>query len=657
MAAIDFPNSPSNGDTFVVGTTTYSYNGTKGYWDAAPTGSSIVLTAVGTHIIPTADVTYDLGSTTKKWRYLYGASLYLGTQQITPTATGIQAAGLTIGTATDNVKLTLDASSNIIHTATVGGTEQTATRNITYTDLSVGAEPSASGDGSIAYDNTTGEFIFTPADTSSLAPLASPTLTGTPLAPTASAATNTTQIATTAFVTGAVSTAVTNLVNGAPAAMDTLNELSAALNNDAALNTTLTNSIALKAPLASPTLTGVPLAPTASAATNTTQIATTAFVTDAVSTAVTNLVNGAPAALDTLNEIASALNNDAALNTTLTNSIALKAPLASPTLTGVPLAPTPSLGTSNTQIATTAFVAAELVNGSYAPIASPAFTGTPTSSTATAGDSSTQIANTEFVQGEISTLIGGAPASLNTLNELAAALGDDSNYASSLVSSLALKAPIDSPGFTGTPTVPSVSVGTNTTQIATAELVVSSILGKANLDSPALAGTPTSTTPAAADSSTKIATTAFIQNELNTSLVGKSDLPVVTVTVAGGKFLLDGTSQQTAFLSKSTTYRFDQSDATNGNHPLRFSTDSGNSSAFTTGVTEVGTPGSAGAYTQIVVDKNTPGTLYYYCGNHSGMGGQAVVESSVSSISLNALKAAVAASSDFADFQTRIANL
>ena len=84
------------------------------------------------------------------------------------------------------------------------------------------------------------------------APLASPTLTGTPLTTTASAATNTTQIASTAFVR----TEVANLADSAPAALDTLNELAAALGDDAAFSTTVTNSIALKAPIASPTFTG-----------------------------------------------------------------------------------------------------------------------------------------------------------------------------------------------------------------------------------------------------------------------------------------------------------------------------------------------------------------------------------------------------------------
>ena len=76
----------------------------------------------------------------------------------------------------------------------------------------------------------------------SYAPLASPTFTGTPAAPTAAAATNTTQIATTAFVR----TEISNLVDSAPGALDTLNELAAAINDDASFSTTVTNSIATK---------------------------------------------------------------------------------------------------------------------------------------------------------------------------------------------------------------------------------------------------------------------------------------------------------------------------------------------------------------------------------------------------------------------------
>ena len=84
------------------------------------------------------------------------------------------------------------------------------------------------------------------------APLASPTFTGTPAAPTASAGTNTTQVATTAFV----QTAVANVVDAAPAALDTLNELAAALGDDANFSTTVTNNIATKLPLSGGQMTG-----------------------------------------------------------------------------------------------------------------------------------------------------------------------------------------------------------------------------------------------------------------------------------------------------------------------------------------------------------------------------------------------------------------
>jgi hypothetical protein len=94
--------------------------------------------------------------------------------------------------------------------------------------------------------------------------------------------TNTTQVATTAYVKNNIN----NLINSAPGALDTLNELAAALGNDASFSTTITNSLALKAPLASPTFTGTPLAPTATSGTNTTQIATTAFVKTAIDSSV-----------------------------------------------------------------------------------------------------------------------------------------------------------------------------------------------------------------------------------------------------------------------------------------------------------------------------------------------------------------------------------
>ncbi|RBX78332.1 phage tail protein [Escherichia coli] len=154
---------------------------------------------------------------------------------------------------------------------------------------------------------------------SQYAPKESPTFTGTPKAPTPAAGNNTTQLATTAFVQAAL----TALINGAPATLDTLKEIAVAINNDPKFSTTINNALALKAPLSSPALTGTPTAPTAAQSVNNTQIATTALVKSAIA----GMVGSAPAALDTLNELAAALGNDPNFATTMLNALAGKQPL------------------------------------------------------------------------------------------------------------------------------------------------------------------------------------------------------------------------------------------------------------------------------------------------------------------------------------------
>ena len=85
----------------------------------------------------------------------------------------------------------------------------------------------------------------------------------------------------------------------------------------------------------------------------------------------------------------------------------------------------------------------------HAPKASPTFTGTPAAPTASGSTNTTQLATTEFVQQEITTLIGGAPSTLNDLNELAAAINDDANYNSTLTTALATKLPLAGGTMTG----------------------------------------------------------------------------------------------------------------------------------------------------------------------------------------------------------------
>ena len=120
-------------------------------------------------------------------------------------------------------------------------------------------------------------------------------------------------------------------------------------------------------------------------------------------------------------------------------------------------------------------------------------------------------------------------------------------------------------------------------------------------------------------------TSACIAGTVNVS-AGNTFTVTVAAYAGGNRFYIDGVVYPTLNLTEGQTYTFDQSNASNSNHPLRFSTTSNGTHAggseYTTGVTTNGTPGSSGAYTRITVAVGTP-TLYYYCTNHSGMGGQA----------------------------------
>lgn len=251
------------------------------------------------------------------------------------------------------------------------------------------------------------------------------------------------------------------------------------------------------------------------------------------------------------------------------------APLASPALTGVPTAPTASNGTNNTQVATTAFVLANVgggavssvfgrtgaivqVSGDYgvsdvtgaAPLASPTFTGTVTIPTVSTGDNSTKAASTAYVQAQ-AYLTSNAVSSV--FGRTGVVTATTSDYT---VSQVTGAAPLASPALTGTPTAPTASNGTNTTQIATTAFVlanvgggaVSSVFGRtgavvkssgdyavadvtgaAPTASPTFTGTVTIPTPSTADNSTKAASTAYVQAQAYLTTA-----PVTTVFTRAG---------------------------------------------------------------------------------------------------------------------------
>jgi len=182
---------------------------------------------------------------------------------------------------------------------------------------------------------------------------------------------------------------------------------------------------------------------------------------------------------------------------------------------------TATAGTSNTVVATTAFVsgaistATSVLGTGKANIASPALTGTPTAPTAsTLATPSTQIATTAYVNNFVTTAIASSVTSDNN------------------------KANITSPDFVGTPTANTAGYGTNSRQLATTAFVQNTLYPYALKESPALTGTPTSPTPSSGDNSTKIATTAFVQSSfpslatyapiLNPTFTGNPSAPTPT---------------------------------------------------------------------------------------------------------------------------------
>ena len=192
---------------------------------------------------------------------------------------------------------------------------------------------------------------------------------------------------------------------------------------------TILGALAIKAALASPAFEGTPTAPTQPVGTNNNTIATTGHVQAALSA----FLNDAEGAIATITELQAALSG-AGVVEDLMAQIALKAPLDSAALVGTPTAPTALVDTNTAQLATTAFV--QLVRAA---------------------------------------IVSTSPTALNTLAKLAAAIGNDANFIATVSSALAGKAPIDSPAFTGNPTVPTQAVGNNTTRAASTAFVKAAI--------------------------------------------------------------------------------------------------------------------------------------------------------------------------------------
>jgi len=274
-----------------------------------------------------------------------------------------------------------------------------------------------------------------------------------------------------------------------------------------------------------------------------------------------------------------------------------------------------------------------------ADLASPTFTGTPTlptgtiATTQTAGNSSTAVATTAFVGTAVANLVDSAPATLNTLDELALALGDDANFATTTATAIGLKAPLANPTFTGTVsgiTKTMVGLGSvdNTADtakpVSTAQQTALNL--KADIASPALTGTPTSPTAADGTNSTQIATMAskpwntawgFItQGTLSAGtgyITAEQDLISITFTAvanrryrytATGLVVSDGVGPMSTNLTDTANNRIRE-------YFTYFS--SGAGSNYQTGIIDyVETFASSGSVTRKIRNQSTSMGVYYY---------------------------------------------
>ena len=212
-----------------------------------------------------------------------------------------------------------------------------------------------------------------------------------------------------------------------------------------------------------------------------------------------------------------------------------------------------------------------------------------------------------------------------TFNSLGTDVGDLSSLSTTAKGSIILAINEINTSVTGTGFT--LSDGSTTQTIVTGNTLT--VTGSVGV-SAAVSATDTLTLTLASDISTNVyadvlgaqhnADDSNAYTEIIVKRITKTSNHIYHGTGSSLGYTLDGIESPFVQFEPGNTYRFNQSDSSNSGHPLRFYLDAAKNTAYTSGVTTNGTPGSAGAYTQIVVSTTTPQRLYYQCSSHGYMG-------------------------------------
>jgi len=439
------------------------------------------------------------------------------------------------------------------------------------------------------------ERVMTVSDNALKANLASPTFTGTPLAPTAATATNTTQLATTAYCVARIAQDIAvkaNLASPALTGTPTAPTAATATNSTQIATTAycvarIAQDIAVKANVASPTFTGVPAAPTAVVGTNTTQLATTAYcvaeigsraptktgggasgtwaisISGNAATATSATTAGSATTATSATSATSATNatnaanfavSDESTDTTCFVVFTTGASGNLPGKTGTNL----TFNSSTGELAATQFSGTLVGNGASVTNLNMANAATGTLAVLRGGTGTTTSTGTGSTVLSASPVFAGTPtAPTATTATNNTQLATTAYCVARIAQDIAVKADLASPTFTGVPAAPTATTATNTTQLATTAYCVAriaqDITGKANLASPTFTGVPAAPTATTATNTTQLATTAYCVARIAQDIAGKANLasPAFTGTVTGTALTFTGQIQGGSFNQSS----------------------------------------------------------------------------------------------------------